>query len=86
MQATQYPIVTTGWFEVTKDGNTMHTWIPITYTQTFPILPFKQGSTEVPSGSIGLGMVQTGLANGVSSTKKCVVGWLILEILWLMRW
>ncbi|KAF2425744.1 hypothetical protein EJ08DRAFT_700289 [Tothia fuscella] len=49
LSATQYPTITTGWFETKlPDGST--TWIPIIYTQTFATTPPEQWPTDMPSG------------------------------------
>jgi hypothetical protein len=56
--ATQYPTVTTGWWESVQP-NGIHTWVSIVFTQTFATTVLDQLG-EPKSGSIGLGANATG--------------------------
>jgi hypothetical protein len=53
LPVTQYPTITTGWFETTLPHD-IHTWIPVIFTQTFASTPLDQGPTRVGSGNIGV--------------------------------
>jgi hypothetical protein len=71
LTATQYPTITTGWWEV-KLPNSVHTWVEVIYTQTFATTILDQLGPP-RSGSIGLGDAPKMLeVKGAAITKDAV--------------
>ncbi|KIW03763.1 uncharacterized protein PV09_05068 [Verruconis gallopava] len=71
MSATQYPTVTTGWWEKQlPDG--VHTWVPIVYTQTFATTALDQLASPI-SGKIGLGNTTATAGDGFEGEASAQV-------------